>query len=120
MATGTFKVKATRTWLVFAGIVLLAAQGCGDCAGVGLSRLGVTERTIHVGESFVATYEEGGSCSNTFAPVSDRVRWTSAETTVVAVDSVTGRVTGKALGDALVVPSLWVTTGPQSVLVHVR
>lgn len=99
--------------------------GChGDCAGVGLARLGVTERTIAVGDSFTATYELGGSCSNTFEPVADPtsigLRWASAETTVVAVDSLTGRVTGKRVGDALVVPSQSVTTGPLTLLVHVR
>ena len=105
----------------FAGVaLLLSVSGCGDCAGVGLSRLGVTERTIAVGESFVVTYEEGGSCSGTFEPVPDRVRWSTAETNVVDVDSLTGRVTGKQFGDALVVPSAGVTTGPISVLVHVR
>lgn len=46
-------------------LIPLATTGCGDCAGVGLSRLGTTERTIAVGESFVATYEEGGSCRET-------------------------------------------------------
>ena len=105
----------------FAGVaLLLAVSGCGDCAGVQLSRLGVTERTIAVGESFVATYEEGGSCSGSFEPVPDRVRWSTAETTIVDVDSLTGRVTGKHVGDALVVPSFGVTTGPLSLLVHVR
>jgi|KBSSwiStaDraftv2_1062776.scaffolds.fasta_scaffold227577_2 hypothetical protein len=106
---------------ILAGATLaLTASSCGDCAGVPLSRLGETERTIAVGESFVATYEEGGSCNEHFAPVPDRARWTSAETPVVAVDSVTGRITGKQVGDALVVPNVWVTTGSWSVLVHVR
>ena len=100
--------------------LLVSVSGCGDCAGVKLSRLGVTERTIAVGQSFVATYEEGGSCSGSFEPVPDRVQWSTRETTVVGVDSLTGRVTGKGVGDALVVPNVGVTTGPLSVLVHVR
>ena len=99
----------------------ICAEACTDlCSGVGLSRLSPTEQTIHVGESFVANYEEGGSCSNTFAPEVGIVRWSSAETTTVVVDSLTGQVTGKHVGDALVVPSLGITTGPQSILVHVR
>lgn len=107
--------------VLLVGAALLGLMsGCGDCAGVGLSRLGETERTIAVGQSFVATYEEGGSCSNNFGPVPDRARWTSAETTIVDVDSVTGRVTGKRIGDALVMPNQFVTTGPWSLLVHVR
>jgi hypothetical protein len=109
-------------WLnaVAAVALLLSMPGCGDCAGVELSRLGVTERTIAVGQSFVATYEEGGSCNGSFEPVPGRVQWSTAETTVVDVDSLTGRVTGKRVGDALVVPNIGVTTGPLSLLVHVR
>ena len=98
----------------------VGAQACGDCAGVGLSRLSPTEQTIQVGQSFVATYEEGGSCHQTFAPIANRVTWSSAETRVVTVDNLTGQVTGNQVGDALVVPSSGVTTGPQSILVHVR
>jgi hypothetical protein len=113
-------MKLSFLWPLLASLAALSLQACGDCAGVGLSRLAPTELTIHVGEAFVATYEEGGSCSNTFGPVANRVTWASAETTIVVVDSLTGRVTGKRVGDALVVPSSGVTTGPQSILVHVR
>jgi Bacterial Ig-like domain (group 2) len=120
MATDIPTVKLSSLRLLVASLLGLSSQACGDCAGVGLSRLTPTEQTIHVGEAFVATYEEGGSCSNAFAPVPNRVTWASAETTIVVVDSLTGRVTGKRLGDALVVPSSGVTTGPQSILVHVR
>lgn len=67
--------------------VVVSVSGCGDCAGVELSRLGVTEQTIAVGQSFVATYEEGGSCNGSFEPVPGRVQWSTAETTVVDVDS---------------------------------
>ena len=124
MATSSYCQRSfarSRTLLAFIGSLM---AGChGDCAGVGLARLGITERTIAVGESFVATYELGGSCSN-FEPVADPtsigLRWASAETAIVAVDSLTGRVTGKQIGDALVVPSQSVTTGPMSLLVHVR
>lgn len=49
-----------------------------------------------------------------------RVQWSTAETTIVDVDSLTGRVTGRHVGDALVVPSVGVTTGPLSLLVQVR
>src|SRR5262249_37240761 len=97
------------------------ASSCGDCAGVGLSRLRETERTIAVGASFTAIYEEGGSCSNTFAPAPPGiVRWTTSETSIIDVDSLSGRVTGKRVGDALVGIGGPVTTGPWSILVHVR
>jgi hypothetical protein len=100
---------------------IASMTACGDCAGVGLSRIAVTEETIAVGASFVAAYEEGGSCSNdVWSPSPQSVRWTSAETAIVEVDSVTGRVTGKRVGDALVVPNLDVSTGPRSILIHVR
>ena len=100
------------------GALLASASSCGDCAGVGLSRLSETERTIAVGQSFVVTYEEGGSCTNTFAPVPGRARWSSSDTTIVQVDSATGRVTGKRIGDATVVPNTFAP--PLSLLVHVR
>ena len=110
----------TALSLIAAASLPVAVSGCGDCAGVGLSRLHDTERTIAVGESFVAIYEEGGSCSNAFAPVSGIARWSTAETTIIDVDSITGRVTGKRVGDALVSPGGAVTTGPWTILVHVR
>ena len=109
-----------RLPVVFAvGALLASASGCGRCTtGTNLSRLGETERTIAVGQSFVATYEEGNSCSNTFTPAPGRVRWSSSDTTIVEVESATGRVTGKRIGDATVVPSTYAP--PLSLLVHVR
>lgn len=101
------------------GSLLASASGCGDCAGVGLNRLSETERTIAVGQSFVVTYEEGGSCSKIFTPVPGQAHWTSSDSTIVRVDSVTGQVTGKRIGDATVVPNTFDAT-PLSLLVHVR
>ena len=101
------------------GSLLTSTAGCGDCAGVGLNRLSETERTIAVGQSFVVTYEEGGSCSKIFAPVSGQARWTSSDSTIVQVDSATGQVMGKRIGDATVVPNTFDAT-PLSLLVHVR
>jgi len=120
MATCISYMKMSFVWRMVVLLGAVGTQACGDCAGVGLSRLGPTEQTIHVGESFVAFYEEGGSCHEAFAPVPNRVTWSSAETRIVSVDSLTGKVTGKQIGDALVVPNAGVTTGPQSILVHVR
>ena len=98
----------------------MASCNSGDCAGVGLSRLGVTDKTIAVGQSFVAVYEEGGSCDNVFEPRPERSRWTTADTTIVSVDSVSGRITGLRVGDARVTPTAYIFRGPTSVLVHVR
>ena len=106
--------------LAFAiGSLLASASGCGSCAGVGLTRLSETVRTIAVGQSFVVTYEEGDSCTNTFAPSRGRVRWSSTDSTIVQVESVTGQVTGKRIGDATVMPSTN-DFAPLSLLVHVR
>jgi hypothetical protein len=106
--------------LIVATLSGVGTEACGDCAGVGLTRVSPTEQTIHVGESFLATYEEGGSCNKIFTPLANGVTWSSAETTIVAVDSLSGQVTGKQIGDALVVPSLYGTIAPLSILVHVR
>lgn len=109
-----------RLPVVFAiGSLLASASGCGDCAGVGLTRLSESERTISVGESFVVTYEEGGSCNKIFAPVAEGVRWSSSDSSIVQVDSITGRVTGKRVGDATVVPNTF-DAAPLKLLVHVH
>jgi len=113
-------MRVSSVWLIVATLSGVGTEACGDCAGVGLTRVTPTEQTIHVGESFVATYEEGGSCNKIFTPVANGVTWSSAETTIVAVDSLSGQVTGKQIGDALVVPSLYGTIAPLSILVHVR
>jgi len=103
---------------VAVGVLLTSASGCGDCAGTELSRLSETERTITVGESFVVTYEEGGSCTHTFAPAPGRANWSSSDTTIVQVDSATGRVVGKRIGNATVSSGTYAP--PLSLLVHVR
>ena len=108
-----------RLPVVFAIVaLLLSASSCGDCAGLAFFRLSETERTIAVGQSFVVTYEEGGSCTNIFRPSGGQVRWSSSDTSIARVDSASGRVTGKRIGDATVVPNT--STGPLSLLVHVR
>jgi len=110
-------------------VVVLAAcamlSGCGDCAGVGLSRLATTDVTIQVGASFTASYEEGGSCGGSSAPDpagwrAVATRWRSADTTVISLDSLSGQVTGLKVGDAQVAPVNGVTTGPAVIQVHVR
>ena len=106
----------------------ILASSCGDCAGVGLSRLAETERSIRVGESFLATYEVGGSCTEIFRPTS--TRWFTVDTAIVELDTLSGLVTGKRVGDARVVPAYGgapngsspreVTNGASFIVVRVR
>ncbi|HTE47373.1 MAG TPA: hypothetical protein VK636_19130 [Gemmatimonadaceae bacterium] len=91
-------------------VVLLATIGSlscdslfgSDCAGVGLARLRPTDTTIHVGESFVIRYDEGGTCG----PVREsdyhavRLTWTTTDSLVVRLAPATAQVTGLGVGDA--------------------
>lgn len=111
----------SRVWSRIARIGILTTAACGgDCVSIGVSRLAPTERQLRVGESFVASSEEGGVCGDDFVRVTDRVTWTTAERDILEVDSRSGRVTALRSGDALVVPGVAPTAGPQSILVHVR
>lgn len=108
------------------GLILLAAAAasviaCADritCAGVGLVRLPPLDTTIAVGASFVIRYQEGGTCSDeshaTFQDVP--LTWRTADTLVVRLDSVSNRVTGRAVGDA----HLSVAERGLTISVHVR
>ena len=58
------------------------------------------ERTIAVGESFTATAEALG-CGGT-RRLSEAWVWRVADTAVVRVDSLSGRITGRAPGSAFV------------------
>lgn len=83
--------------------VLTAA--CGDritCAGVGLARLSPVDTTIGVGATFAVHYQEGGTCSDeSHAKYYDvPIVWHTADTAIVRLDSLSGRVTGRAIGDA--------------------
>lgn len=88
-------------FLPFLALPILVSS-CGDCAGVGLSRLAETERSISVGQSFLATYEDGGSCGGIFRPTS--TQWFTADTVIVELDTLSGLVKGKRVGDARVIP----------------
>jgi len=89
--------------------VLLAAAGCGTseevCAGLSVSevRPGV-QHTVRVGETFTAEYRVGDTCYGHPMPDLGRapVRWATADSAVVRVDSVSGRVRGLARGEAIV------------------
>ena len=114
--------------LPFVALPILVSS-CGDCAGVGLTRLPATERSIRVGEVFLATYEEGGSCTEIFRPTS--IQWFTADTAIVELDTLSGLVRGKRVGDARVVPAYGgapngthpareVSNGSSFILVRVR
>jgi hypothetical protein len=88
----------------------LGAASCGDkitCAGVGLVRVVPTDTTIGVQASFVARYQEGGTCGDlTDARYNDvPVTWRTLDSTIIVLDSVAGKVTGRAVGDAHVTTS---------------
>ena len=97
--------RARTTALCGVVATLVAVTGCGrDCAGVGASRLVPADTTIAVGASFTARYQDGGSCSAggpiTYQDVA--TTWHTTDTAVVAVDSTSGVVTGRAVGNAVV------------------
>jgi hypothetical protein len=111
---------------------LLAAAGCGAteevCAGLSVSELRPgAEHTMRVGEAFTAEYRVGDTCYGQPMPDLGRapVHWATADSAIVHVDSVSGRVRGLAAGDAVV----WARypdapSGPEqrvaAIRVHVR
>ena len=111
-----------------AGVAIsLLLGGCrtGDvvCAGIGLVRTVPADVTISVGQSVTLRYQEGGYCaaepSESDYTDMEVSAWSTVDTTVVQVDSLSGRVTGRMSGDA------HVTGRPRfggfaSAVVHVR
>ena len=101
---------------------LLGATGCAsDCAGVGLSRVLPADITIAVGQGYFVKYQTGGTCEPYRPPQDENYKdtaaiWYTPDTLVVRVDSTTGLVTGRAIGDAKVV----IRSAGLTVLVHVR
>jgi len=100
-------------------VVVLAASGCG-CKDFALSRVTPEEQTIGVGESLTLVYSTGGGCEagNGVTDVSLHASptvWHTRDTLVVTVDALTGRVIGRAVGDAQVVSG-----GGSSATIHVR
>ena len=99
-------------------VSLLTACGC---LGVGVGRFRPADTTIAAGGSFVASYEEGGICHGesitdaSFQTVKV-TGWYASDPRIIVVDSLTGRVTGIAVGDAKVGSQL---TG-FGISVHVR
>src|SRR6185295_707616 len=102
-------------------LVITSAIACGDkitCAGVALARVSPRDTSIAVGASFVARYQQGGTCSDESHGTFDDVHvvWRTVDTAVVRLDSLTGRVTGRAVGDA----TLSIADRAFVVSVHVR
>ena len=98
---------------------VVGVVGCG-CADVALNRVTPAEQTIGVGQSMTLTYATGGACrsGNGFTEVSlheGPTVWHTKDTLVIALDTLTGRVTGRTPGDAQVVSG-----GGSSATVHVQ
>ena len=111
--------------MIKTALVLIAAIGSSscslfgsDCAGVGLVRLVPMDTTIHIGESFVIRYDEGGNCGPVRESDYHRVplSWTTTDSLLVRVGPDAGRVTGLSVGDARVTA----LERPLPVTVHVR
>lgn len=88
----------------------IAMTSCGDritCAGMRLSRIVPSDTTIPVRTSFVARYQEGGTCGD----IGDAhyqtiaVTWFTSDSAIVSLDSTTGSIVGRAVGDAHVTTS---------------
>ena len=108
--------------LALAGLLGVGACGCWDGTGIVEVRPG-TDRTLHVGDSFVAEYWEGESCGHSLRK--QYLLWWTRDSSIVRVDSLLGTVTSLAVGDA----SVWAShpglpanydTRAATISVHVR
>jgi hypothetical protein len=105
-------MKTTTHWMIGCAL-LVSVVGCGEdqvCAGLPAARIVPSEATITVGETLMLRLEDGGYCTGhspaeaTYQPVA--THWTTADTAVVSLDSLTGTVTGRRPGDAHVIPTV--------------
>ena len=104
--------------------MLVLASGCKDEACLDIFQMGpVTpaETTVAVGGSYTAraTFYSCGQ----FKPGNYPVRWQSNNPAIASIDSTSGVVTGRAIGDAYVTATTVDPAGlvgPQAGLVHVR
>lgn len=104
MAIGFLVSVNIRTLCIF--LLAAALTGCG-CAGVAFTRVSPAEQTIHVGESVTLQHETGGGCrsGDHLTDVETRTTptvWHTSDTLVVRLDTLSGRVTGRTVGDAVV------------------
>jgi hypothetical protein len=102
-------MNAGRCRAALAAVAVLAAAAAaacndvtGDCTDELRINLQPRDPTIAPGESFTAMIELS-TCAGRerWRP---EVVWRAQDTTVVRVDSLTGRVTGRAIGETQVVP----------------
>lgn len=95
-----FHVLRLSVGAIFLGLV----TGCSLVAPCGTDELQYrvvpTSQAIAVGESFTPSAEFRG-CQGR-KPLDDVITWSATDTTVVRVDAVSGRVTGRAAGVAAV------------------
>lgn len=85
-------------------VILSVSGGCG-CAGLGIAEIRPgTEQTLLVGQTFTAEYWQGGECRGGGERHIDRqqMRWWTPDSTVLSVDSLTGTVRARAVGDGQV------------------
>jgi len=113
--------RASTTCLALAVVPALYGCATGDCAGLADTRALPNEVTIAVGQTVTVQYQEAGYCfggaptENDYRPVA--THWTTADSLIITVDSLTGTITGRAVGEARVSP----TNAPAlSVAIHVR
>ena len=110
----------TVKWILLAGGIVATTSDCGTvCGGTGLSRVIPSAPTLAIGRSVTMVYQEGDSCLPTDNQFHDvKIFWTTTDTLIVSVDSLRGRVVGRATGDAHVVANT--PFGPWPVVVRVR
>ena len=93
--------------------------GCG-CADVAFNRVDPAEPTIAVGQSVTLVYSTGGGCRSADGLTDVDLHeaptiWHTTDTLVVALDTLSGRVTGRSTGTAFVYSG-----GGSSATVHVH
>jgi hypothetical protein len=100
-------------------IAALGLVSCG-CKDVALNRVTPSDQTIHVGQAIVLSYATGGGCRDggglTDVSLHDAPTvWHTHDTLVITLDTISGRVLGRMVGDAQVFSG-----GGSSAAIHVR
>ena len=99
----------TMRAMLTAVVAAAALGGCSTkCTGVGLVRIVPLEATILVGQTTSAELQEGSSCGGPAAVDASyrtvHATWSTPDSGVVTIDTLTGKVTARAVGDARVHP----------------